>query len=123
MPLIVIILLLGAVICYFFYTWVARTSYTTLMTELELTEFQKNFRITLVLLGFTTLCCSGTIFMTMTLLLHKIAGPLVPIHRFIDELIAGNYDVSDVHLRDKDELKELADKLNTLKGHLKSGPK
>ncbi|MFW7377980.1 MAG: hypothetical protein ACOH5I_04155 [Oligoflexus sp.] len=44
---------------------------------------------------------------------HRIYGPLVSIHRFLDDLLA-NQPVSPLLLRESDQLKELAEKLNQL---------
>lgn len=46
-------------------------------------------------------------------LTHRYYGPLVSIERFIDDLCKGNYG-SRVTIRNKDELQELAQKLNNL---------
>ena len=46
-------------------------------------------------------------------LTHRYYGPLVSIERFIEELSSGNY-TSRVNIRNKDELQELAKKLNKL---------
>ena len=46
-------------------------------------------------------------------LTHRYYGPIVAIERFVDALIRGNYDAKVV-LRNKDELQELAAKLNEL---------
>lgn len=44
---------------------------------------------------------------------HRIYGPLVSIHRFIDDYLQGA-KVSPLNLRESDQLKELAEKLNQL---------
>lgn len=46
-------------------------------------------------------------------LTHRYYGPIVAIERFVDALIRGNYEAKVV-LRNKDELQELAAKLNEL---------
>ena len=46
-------------------------------------------------------------------LTHRYYGPIVAIERFVDMLIRGNYEAKVV-LRNKDELQELAAKLNEL---------
>lgn len=53
-----------------------------------------------------------TLFMSVRLS-HRIYGPLVSIHAFLDQLIEGDFS-NRVNLRKKDELKELVDKLNRL---------
>ena len=44
---------------------------------------------------------------------HRVAGPLFRIYRTIDEVVSGG-DVEPIQLRKKDELKELAGKINDL---------
>jgi hypothetical protein len=44
---------------------------------------------------------------------HEIYGPLVSIHRFLDDLLNGRRS-APIHLRESDQLKELAEKLNLL---------
>ncbi len=46
---------------------------------------------------------------------HRFAGPMFVIHRLLDELIAGNYTAEEIKLRKKDEMQELALKVNTLR--------
>ena len=58
------------------------------------------------------------VFMISTILIaarytHKIYGPLVSIHRFLDTLLAGEQP-THLHLRESDQLQELAQKLNKL---------
>jgi hypothetical protein len=52
---------------------------------------------------------------------HQIYGPLVSIHRFLDGLLEGKH-VELLHLRESDQLKDLATKLNTV-SELLSGDK
>lgn len=44
---------------------------------------------------------------------HQIYGPLVSIHRFLDDLLNGNKP-DNLQLRESDQLKELAERLNSL---------
>lgn len=44
---------------------------------------------------------------------YRIYGPLVSIHRFLDDILAGQ-KVGQLTLRESDQLKELAEKLNQL---------
>ncbi len=44
---------------------------------------------------------------------HQIYGPLVSIHRFLDNLLENQYPEA-LQLRQSDQLKDLADKLNTI---------
>lgn len=50
---------------------------------------------------------------------HRIAGPVVAICKYIDDIKAGDYD-TDRTLRQYDELKPIMDKLNDLATSLKS---
>lgn len=58
------------------------------------------------------------VFISLTILLsvmytHRIYGPLVSIHRFLDEVLE-NQRVKPLVLRESDQLQELAEKLNLL---------
>lgn len=44
---------------------------------------------------------------------HEIYGPLVSIHRFLDDLLAGR-NIAPIHLRESDQLQDLAEKLNNV---------
>ena len=44
---------------------------------------------------------------------HEIYGPLVSIHRYLDDLLQGRTPNS-IQLRESDQLKDLADKLNSI---------
>lgn len=44
---------------------------------------------------------------------HEIYGPLVSIHRYLDDLLTGKAP-SPINLRESDQLKDLADKLNSV---------
>ena len=66
------------------------------------------------------------LFVAVTLLLsirytHQIYGPLVSIHRFLDDVLVGN-DPGLLQLRESDQLKDLASKLNTVAGRLALQP-
>ncbi|MCB9229017.1 MAG: hypothetical protein H6618_05340 [Deltaproteobacteria bacterium] len=78
--------------------------------ELRLnTVFETNaIRILLFFLIFMTVTFSIAVSLT-----HRYYGPLVSIDRFIDDLIRGKYS-SRIHVRSKDELQDLAKKLNQL---------
>jgi len=49
-----------------------------------------------------------------TFLSHRIAGPIFRINKYIDALISGDYS-QGLHLRKKDELKDVAEKLGKLR--------
>ncbi len=65
-------------------------------------------KVSVLLVGYTILTLLLSISLT-----HRIYGPLVSIHKFIDELSEGQYQ-KRVTIRKKDELKMLAAKLNSL---------
>ena len=50
---------------------------------------------------------------------HKIAGPMYRLERELDKISSGDYS-GRITLRSKDELKEIADKINTLLDRLNS---
>ena len=56
-------------------------------------------------------------FFTIFKLTHRYYGPLVSIGRFLDQMIKGNYSAR-VSIRKKDELQQIAQKLNELAGEL-----
>ncbi len=66
----------------------------------------------LMILSFYFVFIAGLMSMVF-ILTHRIYGPLVNIHRFIDELKKGNY-ACRISLRKKDELQKLASELNQL---------
>ncbi len=51
---------------------------------------------------------------------HQIYGPLVSIHRFLDQIIVGQRPDA-LQLRESDQLKELAEKLNQIAERLGAG--
>ncbi len=58
------------------------------------------------------------LFMVTTILVsvrytHEIYGPLVSIHRYLDDLLGGK-SPDPINLRESDQLKDLADKLNSV---------
>jgi signal transduction histidine kinase len=82
---------------------------------------------TLVKFGAPALAGAGLIllFMITTILVsvrytHQIYGPLVSIHRFLDDMVSGN-NPDPINLRESDQLKELANKLNQMSERLYSG--
>jgi signal transduction histidine kinase len=49
---------------------------------------------------------------------HRVVGPLVPISRQLRKLAEGNYE-GEIHLRKKDELKEIAADINSVTKRLR----
>jgi signal transduction histidine kinase len=64
-------------------------------------------------------CASLIVLFVLTTILvsvrftHQIYGPLVSIHRYLDEVLAGSVP-QPIQLRESDQLKDLADKLNSV---------
>lgn len=70
--------------------------------------------ITLVtLVGFAIVC-----FIYSVVITHRIAGPIVAICRYIEEIKAGRYDPNR-KLRKYDDLQPIMNSLNELAAHLK----
>lgn len=98
-----------------FYVW---DMYSSVSVYFSLSSDQKE----LMLAKFTTPVVVGAgliaLFVVTTIMLsvkytHRIYGPLVSIHRFLDALLEGRRP-EPLHLRESDQLKDLAQKLNTL---------
>lgn len=92
-----------------------------LMTGDWLRQYEAQIRAALFSLVGLVLTSTLAMFFIGIFITQKIAGPLVPIERLVDDLIQGNYDREDVHLRQGDELQELATSLNRLKNSLRGG--
>jgi methyl-accepting chemotaxis protein len=61
---------------------------------------------------------SGAIFILAAMFItHRIAGPLFRFEKTLDNMLEGNLDDA-IHLRSKDEGKELAEKINTFNADL-----
>lgn len=69
--------------------------------------------ISLILFG------SGAVYAFSIWVMHKIAGPLVPIHRFLDGMLEGKSDMPAIKLRKGDHFQDLAEKLNQLRDKIK----
>lgn len=96
-----------------YYVW---DIYQTLALYFQLTSDQSSE----ILLKFQTPIMAGVILMFVFIFLsilvavrytHQIYGPLVSIHRFLDEYLQGE-PVQPLILRESDQLQELAEKLN-----------
>ena len=64
--------------------------------------------VVVVMALFVLLCMFFALMIT-----HRIYGPVIPINRHIEELIAGNF-THQTQLRKRDELQSIADNLNRL---------
>lgn len=98
-----------------YYVW---DMYSAVSSYFHLTQEQSS----LALAKFSTPMIAGAgliiIFVITTIMLsvkytHQIYGPLVSIHRFLDQMLAGEKPDS-LQLRESDQLQDLAEKLNTI---------
>ncbi len=98
-----------------YYIW---DIYQTLAVYFKLTSDQSSE----ILLKFQAPVVAGAVlifaFVAISIMVavrytHQIYGPLVSIHRFLDEYLEG-ITVTPLALRESDQLKELAEKLNQL---------
>ncbi len=99
-----------------------------IMNNSVATDFTAQSRITeqvfqiaqISMLGFVAFAIASFIFALM--ISHRIAGPIVAITAFIDELKQGNYDYPR-KLRPEDELTLIMDGLHELRDELKQQDK
>src|SRR6185503_13559923 len=64
--------------------------------------------------GMVGLCAVGVLcFVMWTIYSHRLFGPTVPIRKHLSALKSGDYS-SRIHLRRRDEFKQIADELNDL---------
>jgi hypothetical protein len=115
MFLVVNILFSGLILGVFgYYIW---DMYVAVSSYFHLTQDQSG----LALAKFSTPMIVGSgliaLFVVTTILIsvkytHEIYGPLVSIHRFLDQFLEGKRPDA-LHLRESDQLKDLALKLNT----------
>lgn len=68
-----------------------------------------------VIIGCITIYTFGIYFS------HRIAGPLIPINRCLDQMLNGESNIPDIKLRETDQLHELAEKINSLKARAVGG--
>lgn len=106
------VLILGV---FGYYVW---DMYTAVSSYFHLTQSQSALALAkfttpmIVGAGLIVLFVSSTIYVSVKYT-HEIYGPLVQIHRFLDEILAGERPGA-LQLRESDQLKDLAKKLNTL---------
>lgn len=92
--------------------------YDTVVTYFKLSgqesavTFEK-FSIPIVIGGLLIFIFVVTTILVSVRYTHEIYGPLVSIHRFLDDLLAGRTTVP-IHLRESDQLQDLAEKLNNV---------
>ena len=98
-----------------FYFW---DVYSTVATYFQLTSEQSSQVLDKFLPPMFIALGLTVVFVVVSILLsvrytHRIYGPLVSIHRFLDDFLDGR-SVAPLNLRESDQLKELAEKLNEL---------
>ena len=106
-------ILIFSVFAYYFWD-----VYQTMTTYLGLSSVQgaeilMKFQIPMGIAGGLLLVFVGLSFLVSVKYTHEIYGPLVSIHRYLDELLAG-HEVEPINLRESDQLQELACKLNAV---------
>ena len=90
-----------------------------MMTSGELMDFATQNQINEIMFEVVEISLLGfsiyilITFMVALLVSHRIAGPVVAINAYIDELMKGNYDYAR-RLRPRDELLSIMDKLHEL---------
>ncbi|SME88256.1 hypothetical protein [Pseudobacteriovorax antillogorgiicola] len=98
-----------------FYFW---DVYSTVATYFKLTTDQSSQVLDKFLPPMFIALTLTVLFVVVSILLsvrytHRIYGPLVSIHRYLDDFLEGR-SVTPLNLRESDQLKELAEKLNEL---------
>ena len=98
-----------------YYLW---DIYSSVTTYFELSGVESSNILLKLSVPATVGAILLSIFIILTLLIsvrytYRIYGPLISIHRYLDDILAGE-QTSPLVLRNKDELKTLAQKLNTL---------
>ena len=92
--------------------------YTTVSTYFNLSHDQSVSMMSKFTVPIFVGLALMTLFVLTTLMIsikytHQIYGPLVSIHRFLDAILEGRRP-EQLQLRQSDQLKDLADKLNTI---------
>jgi hypothetical protein len=110
---VVFSLLIGGVVY-----WVLADVFAAVKTYFQLTGGDATLTMgklstPMLLIGSVVVLFVATTFYVAVHYTHKIYGPLVSIHRFVDELLEERVP-SKLLLRDGDELQDLAVKLNDL---------
>ncbi len=109
-----------ALAVFLHYSW---DMYTSISTYYQLTAPQSSiafekFKAPVLIFASLTLGFVVLTFVVSVRYTHRIYGPLVSIHRFLDSLLLGEKP-SALKLRESDQLKELAEKLNSLASKIK----
>jgi hypothetical protein len=98
-----------------YYVW---DMYTAVSSYFQLTQSQNAMALTKFSIPILVGAALLLLFIATTILIsvkytHEIYGPLVQIHRFLDEFLESKRP-GPLHLRESDQLKDLASKLNTM---------
>ena len=117
--LIFSVLILSVFGFYFWDVYKALTVYFQLTPD-QGAEILSKFKVPVIVA-----CTLIALFIFTTILAsvrytHEIYGPLVSIHRYLDDMIARDVK-APLKLRDSDQLKELAEKLNQLSKQMYQG--
>ena len=111
--------LIGGVFGYVIYDIYASLVDTFKLTSVESAETWSKLRVPI---GVGIVLLVGFIISTLWVSIrytHRIYGPLVSIYRYLDD-VAGGGDPAPLQLRDRDQLGELAERLNAAVTKLKS---
>jgi len=104
------VLILGVFGYYVLDIYKAVSLYFQLSNQESQLALQKFFWPLAVVFGLIALFVLSTLYISVKYT-HQIYGPLVSIHRFLDELLAGRRP-AELSLRESDQLQDLAEKLN-----------
>lgn len=115
------ILILGVFGYYVIDIYRAVTMYFQLNAQESLMTLEK-FALPLVVGVFIIFAFVITTILVSVKYTHGIYGPLVSIHRFLDDLLEAKKP-TPLHLRESDQLRDLADKLNKLSECMMSDPR
>jgi len=110
---IVFALLIFGVFGYYLYDIFEAISVYFQMSGQESRVTLQKFAVPVAMGGSLILLFVVTTILVSVRYTHRIYGPLVSIHRFVDDLLAGKKPKS-IQLRESDQLKDLANKLNAL---------
>lgn len=119
LSMVIIATLMTSFIAFLTYISLERNEEFALASNEVFESYKSHLRIVMVSLFGLVITSSLAMMLFGIYITQKIAGPLVPIGKFIDQLKEGNYEVADIGLRKGDELVELANQLNDLKNTLK----
>ena len=106
------ILILG-VFGYYVWDMYQAVSVYFKLSEGESLVTMKKFAVPLLICGSLIVVFVVATILVSVRFTHEIYGPLVSIHRYLDDVLAGHVP-QPIQLRESDQLKDLADKLNSV---------